>query len=362
MSRLKFNLDTLRHELTRFNRKLLKSYTTLAQIDHVDVDADVDTTPHEVIFSEDKLNLRFYPKRGTAQNKQRINTPLLICYALVNRHYMIDLEPKRSLLKKLLDAGLDVYLIDWGYPDAADRYLDLDDYINEYLDHCIDACRQHANSAQVNLLGICQGGTFSLCYSALNPDKVKNLITMVTPVDFQTDDNRLYQLAKYVDVDLAVATYGNIPGSILNDTYNSLMPMRLGIQKNLAMPNQLENRSKALSFLRMEKWIYDSPDQAGEAFRQFISQFFQQNKLIKGEALIGDKQVDLANITQPVLNIMGCFDHLVPPSASLALKQYISSDDYQELAVKAGHIGVFVSNKAQTIVAPAIVDWLAQRD
>lgn len=351
-----FDLDpaTVSNELFEFNRKLLKSYNTLSQIQEV----DVDSTPYQVIYTEDKLKLRYYQ----AQAEKRCKTPLLICYALVNRPYMIDLESKRSMLQRLLELGLDVYLIDWGYPDAADRYLDLDDYINEYLNNSVHAVCNHADSKQTNLLGICQGGTFSLCYSALNPNMIKNLITMVTPVDFQTEDNLLYHLAKYVDADLAVDTYGNIPGGMLNDSYNSLMPMRLGIQKNLGMPNQLENRESALSFLRMEKWIYDSPDQAGEAFRQFITQFFQQNRLIKKEAMIGEKQVDLANISQPVLNIFGSFDHLVPPRASTALKEHVSSQDYQEIEVKAGHIGVFVSGKSQTQVAPAIVEWLAERD
>ncbi|WP_299177004.1 class III poly(R)-hydroxyalkanoic acid synthase subunit PhaC [uncultured Neptuniibacter sp.] len=351
-----FNLDPaiVANELFEFNRKLLKSYNTLSQLKEVDVDA----TPYEVIYTEDKLRLRYY--RSSAD--KCCATPLLICYALVNRPYMIDLEAQRSMLQRLLELGLEIYLIDWGYPDAADRYLDLDDYINEYLNNCVDEVRKHAQTEQTNLLGICQGGTFSLCYTALNPEKIKNLITMVTPVDFQTDDNLLYHLAKYVDADLAVDTYGNIPGSMLNDSYNSLMPMRLGVQKNLGMPNQLENRESALSFLRMEKWIYDSPDQAGEAFRQFITQFFQQNKLIKGEALIGDKQVNLTQIKQPLLNIFGSFDHLVPPNASKALAEQISSSDYQEMEVKAGHIGVFVSGKAQHQVAPAIVEWLADRD
>ncbi|WP_420554153.1 class III poly(R)-hydroxyalkanoic acid synthase subunit PhaC [Neptuniibacter marinus] len=351
-----FDLDiaTVSQELFEFNRKLLKSYNTLAQLKKV----DVDSTPYDVIYKEDKLKLRYYQ----ATSEKRCKTPLLICYALVNRPYMIDLEAKRSMLQRLLELGLDIYLIDWGYPDAADRYLDLDDYINEYINNCVDSVLQHAETEQTNLLGICQGGTFSLCYTALNPDKIKNLIPMVTPVDFQTDDNLLYHLAKYVDADLAVETYGNIPGSMLNDSYNSLMPMRLGVQKNLGMPNQLEDKERALSFLRMEKWIYDSPDQAGEAFRQFITQFFQQNKLIKAEAMIGDKRVDLANITHPILNIFGSFDHLVPPNASKVLNKYVSSSDYQAIEVKAGHIGVFVSGKSQTQVAPNIADWLVNRD
>lgn len=341
-------------ELLEFNHKLLKSYTTLQKLKEV----DVGQTPKEEVYREDKLRLYRYAPMGKPAN----TTPLLICYALVNRPYMIDLEPERSILLRLLEQGQEVYVIDWGYPDAADRYLDLDDYINEYLNNCVDRVRELSNKEQINLLGICQGGTFSLCYTALNPEKIKNLITMVTPVDFHTPDNLLTHLAKSVDTDLAVETYGNIPGSMLNDSYNSLMPMRLGVQKNLGMPNQLENEESALSFLRMEKWIYDSPDQAGEAFRQFVKQFFQENKLIKGEALIGGFQVSLDRITHPILNIYGSFDHLVPPASSIALKENISSQDYEEMEVRGGHIGVFVSGKAQTVVAPKIVDWLSARD
>ncbi|MCO4756400.1 MAG: class III poly(R)-hydroxyalkanoic acid synthase subunit PhaC [Oceanospirillaceae bacterium] len=341
-------------ELFDFNRKLLKSYNTLQKLKEV----DVGQTPKEEVYREDKLRLHRYAPIGKPAN----TTPVLICYALVNRPYMIDLEPERSILLRLLEQGQEVYVIDWGYPDAADRYLDLDDYINEYLNNCVDHVRERSGKDQINLLGICQGGTFSLCYTAMNPQKIKNLITMVTPVDFHTPDNLLAHLARSVDADLAVDTYGNIPGSMLNDSYNSLMPMRLGIQKNLGMPNQLENEESALSFLRMEKWIYDSPDQAGEAFRQFIKQFFHDNKLIKGEAMIGDNQVDLSNISQPVLNIYGSFDHLVPPAASVALANHVSSSDYEEMKVHGGHIGVFVSGKAQTLVAPKIVNWLTAHD
>ncbi|NVK41290.1 MAG: class III poly(R)-hydroxyalkanoic acid synthase subunit PhaC [Oceanospirillaceae bacterium] len=341
-------------ELTEFNQKLISSYGTLLGID----DIDVGQTPSEVLYREDKLQLVRY----CSDTPRACRTPVLICYALVNRPYVVDLEPKRSMVRRLLERGLDLYLIDWGYPDAADRCLDLDDYINGYLDTCVDQVRAHSGEDRINLLGICQGGTFSLFYTALYPEKIRNLITMVTPVDFQTEDNLLSHLAREVDTDLAVDTYGNIPGEMLNDSYNSLMPMRLGIQKNLAMPNQLEDREKALSFLRMEKWIYDSPDQAGEAFRQFVKDCFQQNKLVKNEMRIGDQRVDLARIRQPLLNIYGAQDHLVPPSASTPLADLTSTSDYEELCVPAGHIGVFVSGRVQKLVPPRIADWLIARD
>ena len=363
-----FDPDKIARELQTFNEKLVSSYDTLKTLGEI----QVGQTAKEEIYCEDKLKLFHYlaeshPQQSGSDNARhnthpQNKTPLLICYALVNRPYMVDLDPQRSFVKRLLELGIDVYLIDWGYPDAADRYLDLDDYINHYLDHCVDQVRQHSQHEQINLLGICQGGTFSLCYTASQPHKIKNLITMVTPVDFHTPDNMLSHLARQIDVDLAVDTYGNIPGAMLNDAYNALMPMRLGIQKNLNMPEQLLDKGKALNFLRMEKWIYDSPDQAGEAFREFISSFFKQNSLMNDSTCIGNTPVHLADIHQPILNIFGRFDHLVPPSASQALASKTSSCDYTESEINAGHIGVFVSSTSQQQVAPQIAHWLNKHD
>jgi len=127
------------------------------------------------------------------------------------------------------------------------------------------------------------------------------------------------------------------------------------------VPDPADKPTEMANFLRMEKWIFDSPDQAGEAFRQFVKDFYQGNKLVKGGLEIGDKAVSLKKITMPVLNIFAEQDHLVPPSASRPLQQLIGTKDYTQLAFKGGHIGIYVSGRAQREVPSAIHDWLAER-
>lgn len=354
MRGLELDPQRIREELASFNRRLQESCQTLGDIDTL----DVAPTPCETIFRNDGVRLNYYPPASAT----RVKTPLLICYALVNRPYILDLQPDRSLIAELGRRGIPVYLIDWGYPDEGDRFLDLEDYIEDYLESCVAATCAHAGSAQVNLLGVCQGGTLSLCHAALHPQRTKNLLLMVTPVDFHCPGFLLSHLAGRVDVDLAVETWGNIPGRLLNDAYSSLMPMRLGVRKNLGLPEQLNSREKALNFLRMERWINDCPDQAGEAFRSFISQFFQQNLLLKGEVRIGDRRVDLGRIKQPILNLIGRQDHLVPPASSQALAGATASRDYQQLELQAGHIGIFVSRRALEQVPDQIAQWLCARD
>jgi len=262
---------------------------------------------------------------------------------------------------------LDVYLIDWGYPSRGDRWLTLDDYINGYINNCVDVVRDRHNLQQINLLGICQGGTFSLCYSSLYPEKVKNLITMVTPVDFHINEGLLNVWggstlgSKAVDIDLIVDTLGNIPGDFLNLEFLMLKPFQLGVQKYIDFLDNIDGESKLINFLRMEKWIFDSPDQAGEAYRQFMKDFYQGNTLIQGQVEIGNKRVDLGNIRIPILNIYAEQDHLVPAASSLALKTYIASEDYTLHSFPVGHIGMYVSSKVQRNLPPTIVDWLKVR-
>ncbi|GIK41713.1 MAG: poly-beta-hydroxybutyrate polymerase [Chloroflexota bacterium] len=350
------------HELNEFNHKMLKGIETLSRLREEDI--KVGVSAKEPVYREDKLVLYHF----TPLVEQTVRTPVLIVYALVNRPYMADLQEDRSLIRNLLKLGLDLYLIDWGYPSRADYWLTLDDYINGYINNCVDVIRQRHNLEQINLLGICQGGTFSLCYASLYPEKVKNLTAMVTPVDFQVEEGLLNLWAgctfgpQSMDVDLMVDALGNIPGDFMNLGYLMLKPFQLGIQKYLDVVDILDDEAKLMNFLRMEKWIFDSPDQAGQAYRQFMKDFYQGNKLIKGEVELGDKRVDLRRISMPVLNVYAEEDHLVPPIASQVLEKYIGSQDYTARSFPVGHIGMYVSGKVQRDLPPTIVEWLKKRD
>src|SRR5690606_36368092 len=267
----------------------------------------------------------------------------------------------KSLVRQLLARGQDVYIIDWGYPDRSDRFLALEDYIERFLGGAVDHLRAAHGVDAVNLLGICQGGAFSLTYAALHPGRVRNLITMVTPVDFHTPDNMLSNWTRELDVDLFVDTLGNVPADLMNFCYLTLKPWRLFVQKYVGLVDILDDASALEDFLRMEKWIFDSPDQAGEAFRQFIRMYYQGNGFVEGGITIGGREVHLGLVEIPVLNIYAEQDHLVPPSASKPLGGLIGSSDYSELSFRGGHIGIYVSGRAQKEVPDAIHDWLAKR-
>jgi polyhydroxyalkanoate synthase subunit PhaC len=350
---LNISAARLAEDAARLQQKLGAGLQTLREVDDVAYGA----TAREEVWRDGKVVL--YRFVGDAAPTATV--PLLISYALVNRPYMVDLQDDKSIVRNLLARGEDVYIIDWGYPDRSDRFLTLEDYVERFLGGAVDHLRAAHGLDAINLLGICQGGAFSLCYASLHPEKIRNLITMVTPVDFHTDDNMLSNWTRGIDVDLFVDTLGNVPADLMNMSYLMLKPWRLFVQKYVGLVDILDDKAALEDFLRMEKWIFDSPDQAGEAFRQFITQFYQGNGFVNGGITIGDREVHLGLVEMPVLNIFAEQDHLVPPAASRALKGLVGSDDYSELSFRGGHIGIYVSGRAQKEVPGAIHDWLAKR-
>ena len=320
-------------------------------------DVDFGCSPKDAVYRDDKLTLYRYAN----PNRRKDAVPFLISYALVNRPYMVDLQENRSLVRGLLSRGEDVYIIDWGYPDQADRYLDMEDYVERFLGGCVDFLRASHGIEAINLMGICQGGVLSLCYAALHPEKIRNLVTTVTPVDFHTPDNLLSRWIQNIDMDLMVETLGNVPADQMNVSYLMLKPFRLNFQKYAGFVDTLEDAAQVEDFLRMEKWIFDSPDQAGEMLRQFVNQFYKGNGFVNGGIRVGTRAPTLADVTMPVLNINALQDHLVPPDASRALKGLVGTKDYSELAFRGGHIGIYVSSRAQHEVPTAICDWLSRR-
>jgi len=322
------------------------------------LDTEIASTPYDIVYEEDRVRLKHYCPIGEKTTK----TPLLVVYALINRETMLDLQPGRSVVEVLLDSGIELYMVDWGYPTRKDRYLTIDDHVNEYMNSIVDFVRDKHKIEEINLMGICMGGTFSVIYSALYPEKIKNLITTVTPTNFATDQGLLHVWTKSMDVDRMVDAFGNMPGDLLNFGFLLLNPARLMIDKYVGLLENIDSKSFVENFVRMEKWIFDSPDVPGETFRQFIKDLYQENLLIQSQLIVGGRRVDLNNITMPLLNFYGHSDHLVPPEACNRLGSAVGSSDVEDVCLHTGHIGIYVSSKSQKEFAPKIVQWLKERD
>ncbi|MCU0598300.1 MAG: class III poly(R)-hydroxyalkanoic acid synthase subunit PhaC [Desulfobacterales bacterium] len=349
-------LSKLAEDTGKTQGRAQKAYETLLG----QLETGIAQTPFEFVFQDDRVKLKYYQPENRSDDS--VKTPLLVIYALINRETMLDLQPGRSVVRSFLDSGIDLYMIDWGYPTEKDKYLTLDDHINGYIDNMVDFIRAKHKIPSINIMGICMGGTMSIIYAALHPNKVKNLITTVTPSNFDTDQGLLYTWMKGIDPGNVIKAYGNMPGDLMNFGFLLLNPARLMIDKYVGFMENADNKDFVENFIRMEKWIFDSPDVPGETFKQFITDFYQKNLLIQNQLHIGGKFVDLKKITMPLLNIYGKYDHLVPPESCELLTGRVGSKDTEDVCLETGHIGIYVSSKTQKEFVPKIVSWLKQRD
>ncbi len=319
----------------------------------------VGATPTRTVYREDKLRLLRYE----SDVEKQYRTPLVVAFALVNRPYILDLRPGKSVVRHFVERGFDVYNIDWGVPADGDRYLSVENYVEGYMDHVVDHIRERSGCDQINVLGYCMGGSLSAMYTALHPDKVKNLILMAAPVDWSNKDSLLsvWTDSKYLDIDKVLDVHGNAPADWLQSSFQMLKPVQNYVEKYFNFYENMENEKFLEDFFAMETWLNDNIPVAGETFRQFVKYLFQQNLLIQGKFEIGDECVDLGNITCPIMNLTAQNDHLVPCGQSLPFNDAVGSKDRKSINFPAGHIGLAVGSKAHRDLWPKVCDWLSER-
>lgn len=319
----------------------------------------VGASPHEIIYREDKLKVLRYESDVPKQYR----TPILLCFALVNRPYILDLLPHKSVVQQFLRAGFDVYLIDWGVPSESDRHLTIDHYVNRYLHNIVTEVASHCGVDQISLLGYCMGGTLSAMYTSLHQEMIRNFILMAAPIDWSNRESLLctWTDPTYFDVDAMIDAFGNAPPQWLQGSFAVLKPVSNLIEKWIGFYEKMTDEKFVEEFVAMETWGNDNIPVAGETFRQFVKDCFQKNLLIQGKMRIGKHAIDLKGITCPVLNLMASNDHLVPCGQSAPFNDAVGSSDRKSITFPAGHIGLSVGSKAHKELWPQACAWLAER-
>lgn len=339
----------------------MKKYRTGMQIMVEGAQAETGKTPKEVIWTKNKAKLyRYLPV-----TEKRFPIPILLVYALINRPYVLDLMPGNSLVEYLIHQGFDVYMLDWGTPGDEDANLTFDNYVLDYMPRAIKKVLKTSQADEFTLLGFCMGGTMSTMYASLFPAApLKNLILLTTPIDFSPEITGLYGLwtsAKYFNPDMLADAFGNVPGELV-DTGNRLTkPVTNLIGTYVTMWDRVLQDKPMDTWLAMNKWVNDGVPFPGAAFIQWIREFYQQNKLMKGKIQLRGRRVDLSDITCPVLNIAGTKDHICSVPQAQAAMRLISSTDKEFFVLDAGHIGLVTGSEAKKGLWPKINSWLEVR-
>ncbi|MDR7077600.1 polyhydroxyalkanoate synthase [Neobacillus niacini] len=324
-----------------------------------DPEPEVAPTPKEVIWTRNKTKLYRYISDQPKKHK----IPLLMVYALINKPYVLDLTKGGSLIEYLVNQGYDVYLLDWGTPGLEDRNMKLDDFIMDYIPRAVKKVMKKSNVDEVSLLGYCMGGTMTSIFAALHPElPIRNLVFMTSPFDFENTGPYGEMLdEQFFDIDKVVDTLGVVPPEMI-DMGNKLMkPMANIYGPYVSLVDRADNEKFITSFKLLQKWLNDGIPFPGEAYRQWIRDFYQKNKLIKGELVVRGHKVELKNIKANVLNLSGQHDLIAQPHMVEALMDSISSKDKQYMNLPVGHTSITFGSKAVKITYPTISNWLADR-
>ena len=338
-------------KLYRYLETVIKNYDNMIE----PIRDVVNRTPSEIIPMKTKFEVHHYKTSST----QKFKTPILVVGSLINRHYILDLLPERSVIRYFQQLGFDVYATDWRMPTIKDENMSLVSYAHDYLENAVDKVEEITGSRNVTLFGYCWGGILSLIYSALHPENVKNLILHATPVDFGKPPTVLESWIKDLDVKKFVDTFGNVPSSFLNIAFVLRNPLEAALKYQFYF-SQPRSTKEMMQFFAVESWLYDSVPIIGKAFEQIITDVYKKNLLIQNKMKLGENIVDLKNITMPVLNIVGTRDDLVSPESSRTITDIVSSKDKKTLEFPTGHVGLCISRTAHQKLWPEVGKWLKE--
>jgi polyhydroxyalkanoate synthase subunit PhaC len=315
-------------------------------------------------------------KRNEGEKKSvdasSITTPLLIIYAFINRHYILDLLPNSSIVQNFQRQGFNVFATDWGTPSGYDKELTIGHYVNNYLAKTVDYIIEHTGSDKVSLFGYCWGGNLALMLAALYPEKIKNVIAFATPGDFSIDNNLLSIWTRNINADSLVEAFGNVHGPFINSAFLLRSPIDfLHKYPHFFLEGELKDIESIIEFFATETWLFDSPPVIGQIYKQFVQDCYQKNLFIKNKIEINggnnnnnnnnNNVIDLSKINHPFLNIVASRDDLVAPESSKALNDVIGSSDKSIIEFNSGHVGACISSRAHKELWPTVGDWLKKR-
>ena len=335
-----------------------------------------ELSSHDIIYLKGKTRLLHYHDIGEKEGERKKNSkPLLIIYAPINRFHIMDLNPKRSVVRNLLSNGLDVYLLDLGYPTKEDDKLSLNDYV-DYIKDAVQAILKKGEGEgqrkeKISILGYCWGGILALIYTALeaantiqnhdHDNTVKSLTLMATPVDFSKENTTLANWSRAVDIDKMIHEFGNMNGQILDLAFAMRNPPRYMFDKYFKLFKKLYDKEFVNTFIDVERWLYDTPPVPGNLHIQIINNCYKENLLIANKMKINNNSIDLRNITVPLLVIDAEKDDLITTESALAVSDYVSSSQKDFLKSPGGHVALCISDNAHEKLWPKAANWILSK-
>lgn len=316
-------------------------------------------SPKDVIWRKNKAKLYRYHHTVL----RRYKTPVLFLYALINRAYILDITPGMSMVEYLVNEGFDVYMLEWGDFDWEDRKLSFAELIYDYIARAVRRVAVESESEEISLIGYCMGGTMATMYAALfEQPKIRNLVYIASPLDFSNAGiSSIWLAAPAFNPDRVADTFQLIPRDFIDMGTKMLNPVNNYLGTYTRLWRLLDEGLSVHAWKVLNKWMNDGINFPGEAYRQWIKEFYQENRLIKNQIVLRGRTVHLQRIKSNLLALVGERDHIVLPDQTAAALEYLGSKEKSYYEFPVGHGGLVFGSVARDQVFPLLANWLRER-
>lgn len=312
-----------------------------------------DMPPAPVLWDQGTTKLRDYriPRDGGAQRPR-----VLVIPSLVNRYYVLDLEPQASFLRWLGSNGFDPFVVDWDGPGYQERGFTLTDYIAGRLEAALDAVKREEDGP-IFLIGYCMGGNLALGLALRRQADIAGLVCLATPWDFHAENIAHAQMMGQVgrQMEPVLQTLGELPVDMLQAFFSGLDPFQV-LKKFQYFGSLAQESDSARRFVALEDWLNDGISLAAPVARECLIGWYGENTPQNLRWQVAGEVVDPAGLDRPVLNVIPSADRIVPPESSRALTRRFKH--VEEMVPNAGHIGMMVGRQAARDVWRPVADWI----
>jgi polyhydroxyalkanoate synthase len=303
------------------------------------VGGNLATTPGAVVFRNRLIELIHYAPRA-----ERVRpTPILLVTPWINKFYVLDLQPKKSMVRHLLEQGFDVYIVSWKNPGAEMRETTFDDYVTEGIDAAVGAARALSGAKQVHAVGYCIGGTLLSVYMAWLSRRhareelpVAHWTLLASLADFQSPGDIEVFLDEGSVTWIAdnMRTRGYLDGAEMAATFRLLRSNPL-VWHYVVHGWLYGERPPASDVLY---WNMDTTRMPYRMHEYYLREMYLNNNLVKPGALtIAGEPIELARIHTPLYVVAAEDDHITPWRQVFRINNWVTGPKRFVLS-SSGHI------------------------
>ncbi|HEY0523564.1 MAG TPA: alpha/beta fold hydrolase [Stellaceae bacterium] len=297
---------------------------------------------------------------------------LLIVPAPIKRHYIWDLAPDASAVRRCLAAGLRVFLVRWRELDPGEAPLGLTEVVERLLPACADAIRAETGEVTLAVAGHSLGGTLATVFAAAHPSRVRRLLLIESPLSFGAASGALTQIAEEKpdkgngSAGVARDEAGNVPGSFLNAVSLAASPEEFQWSRWADFVASLFDPPAMLTHLRVQRWTLDEFAMPGRLFDDVLGLLYRGDAFARGSLVLNGRVLGPGALTMPVMAVVDPRSSIIPPAAMLPVIEAAPCGGDKRLlwyegdrGVALQHVGALVGPNAHSLLWPQILDWLA---